>query len=100
MRPNNSLKSKPLRNLKRRVIESVLLGAGLTVILVVLARQGAADWVWPAFVVPFQGAALLSGNSHEPAPWLYHTVLFLQCYLVVLVLGWLVGRYRGRPAMA
>ncbi len=85
---------------KRRLIESLLLGSGLALALVFLARQAAVDWLWPPFYVSFQGAALLSGNWHEPPPWLYHMVLFLQCYLVVLSLGWLVGRYRSRPAEA
>ena len=83
---------------KRRLIESLLVGSALALAFVFLARQGAADWVGPVFVVPFHGAALLSGNSLEPPPWLFHTVLFLQCYLVVLALGWLAGRYRSRPA--
>lgn len=89
-----------MKNWKRGLTESLLLGSALALVLIFSARQGAADWIWPAFVVPFQGAALLSGNGHEPPPWLYHTVLFLQCFLVVLILGWLVGRYRNRPSKA
>ena len=82
---------------KRLLIGSLVGGSALTLAVVFLARQGAAEWIGPAFVIPFHGAALLSGNSIEPPPWLFHTVLFVQCYLVVLALGWLAGRYRSRP---
>jgi hypothetical protein len=85
---------------RRRLIEPVLLGLALAAAIVVLARMQAADVIWPVFVVPFQGAALISGNGQEPPAWLFHLVLFLQCYLVVLALGWLVGRYRGRTVRA
>lgn len=86
---------------KRRLIVSLLLGAGLALVIVLLARQQIGlEWLGPVFYVPFNGAVLLSGNANEPPPWLFHTVLFLQCFAVVLAAGWVVGRYRRQPANA
>lgn len=85
--------------LKRRLIEPALLGAGLAMVCVLIARQEAAHLIWPAWVMPAQGAHLLFGADIEqqPAMWVYHAVLFLQFFLLTFVLGWLAGRYRSRP---
>ena len=85
---------------KLRLIESILLGAGLATAIIFVATQAAGEWIAPAFFLPFQGATLLSGNSHEPPPWLFHAVLFLQSFVVVLALGWVMGRYRRRAPKA
>lgn len=88
---------------KRPLIESLALGSALTLSVVFVAQQQilvVLNWIGPVFYFPFQGAALLSGNSHEPPPWLFHAVLFLQFCLAVFIVGWLVGRYRGDPSKA
>ena len=87
-----------MKNWKRNLIESLVLGAALAVALIFTATQTGSPWLQPAFYVPFQGAALLSGIGYEPPPLVFHALLFVQCYAIVLALGWLVGRYRGRPA--
>jgi hypothetical protein len=90
-----------MTNWKLRLAEPLLLGAALALALFLVASQTAAnDWVQPAFVVPFLGAALLSGNMHSPASWLIGALLVLQCYLVVLFAGWVLGRYRSRSPKA
>jgi hypothetical protein len=90
-----------MKNWKRPLAESLLLGSVLALTVIFIARQQISallDWIGPAFYLPFQGSALLSGNSQEPAPWLFHVILFLQFYLAVFLIGWFVGRYRGRPS--
>jgi hypothetical protein len=92
-----------MKNWKRPLAESLLLGSVLALTAIFIARQqifALLNWMGPVFYLPFQGSALLSGNSQEPAPWLFHLVLFLQFYLAVFLVGWLVGRYRGRPSKA
>jgi len=92
-----------MKNWKRPLIESLLIGSALTLTVIFFARQQmhvVLEWIWPVFYVPIHGAAVLTGNTHEPSPWLMHTILFLQCSLAVFILGWLVGRYRSRPAKA
>ena len=87
-----------MKSWKRPLIESLVLGSALTLSVVFVAQQqilAVLNWIGPVFFVPFHGAALLSGNAHEPPPWLFHAVLFLQFCLAVFVVGWLVGRYRG-----
>lgn len=88
---------------KRPLVESLLLGSVLALAVIFIARQqifALLNWMGPVFYLPFQGSALLSGNSQEPAPWLFHVILFLQFYLAVFLAGWLVGRYRGRSSKA
>lgn len=90
-----------MKNWKRTLTESLLIGSVLAVAIIFIARQQmltVLEWISPVFYVPGKGAALLSGNWHEPPPWLFHSVLVLQCVLAVFVLGWLAGRYRGGPA--
>lgn len=92
-----------MKNWKRPLAESLAIGSGIALAIIFVARQQmltVLEWISPVFYIPSQGAALLSGNSHEPPPWLFHTVLFLQCILAVFLLGWLVGRYRSQPAKA
>jgi hypothetical protein len=92
-----------MKNWKRPIVESLLLGSVLALAVIFIARLqifALLNWMGPVFYLPFQGSALLSGNSQEPAPWLFHLILFLQFYLAVLLVGWLVGRYRGRPFKA
>ena len=92
-----------MKNWKRPLTESLLFGSTLALAIIFIARQQmltVLEWISPVFYVPGQGAALLSGNLHEPPPWLFHTVLVLQCVLAVFLLGWLAGRYRGQPAKA
>ena len=92
-----------MTNWKRPLAESLLLGSALALTVIFIARQqifALLDWIGPAFYLPFQGSSLLSGGSQEPAPWLFHLILFLQFYLGVYLVGWLVGRYRGRPSRA
>ncbi len=92
-----------MENWKRALTESFLLGSALALAIIFIARQqmlAVLEWISPVFYLPAQGAALLSGNTHEPPPWLFHAVLFLQCLILVFVLGWLAGRYRGQPAKA
>ena len=90
-------------NWKRPLAESLLLGSVLTLVVIFIARQQiflVLDWIGPVFYVPFQGSALLSGNPPEPAPWLFHVIMFLQFFVAVFIAGWLVGRYRSRPSKA
>ena len=92
-----------MKSRNRHFIEPLLIGTALTLTIIFFARQqiyAVLDFIWPVFYVPIHGAALVSGNTNEPSPWLMHTILFLQCCLAVFVLGWLVGRYRKRPAKA
>ena len=92
-----------MKNWKRPLVESLLIGAALTLTIIFFARQqihAVLDWIWPVFYVPIHGSALISGNTHEPSPWLMHTVLFLQCCLAAFVVGWLVGRYRSQSVKA
>lgn len=88
--------------LKRRLIEPAVLGAALALACVLIARQEAAHLIWPAWVIPGQGAGLLFGADIEQqaAIWVYHVVLFLQFFLLTFALGWLAGRYRSRPVAA
>jgi hypothetical protein len=92
-----------MKNWKRPLAEPLLLGSVLALGVVLIARQQIfvlLDWIGPVFYLPFQGSALLSSNPQEPAPWLFHSILFLQFYLAVFLVGWLVGRYRERPPKA
>jgi hypothetical protein len=92
-----------MTNWKRPIAESLLVGSVLALTVIFIARQQILvllDWMGPLLYVPFQGAVLLSSNSQEPAPWLFHTILFLQFYLAVFLVGWLIGRYRSRPPKA
>ena len=73
-----------MKSWKRPLIESLVLSSALTLSVIYVAQQQilvVLNWIGPVFFVPFHGAALLSGNSHEPSPWLFHTVLFLQILL-------------------
>ena len=83
---------------KRFFIVPSLAGAALALLCVFIARQEAAHLIWPAWVVPFQGSALLSTSGQEPPAWLFHAVLFLQFYVLALVLVCLAGRFRSGPA--
>ena len=77
------------------------MGSVLTLALLLIASQSDVnDWVQPAFYVPYMGAALLSGNVHSPAVWLIGTLLVIQCCLIVLLAGWVLGRYRIRSSKA
>jgi hypothetical protein len=92
-----------MKSWKRPLIESLVLSSALTLSVIYVAQQQilvVLNWIGPVFFVPFHGAALLSGNAHEPSPWLFHTVLFLQFFLVVFIVGWLFGRYRGGKSKA
>jgi hypothetical protein len=92
-----------MRNWKRPLAESLLIGSVLALAVIFIARQqifALLNWMGPAFYLPFQGSALLTGNSQEPAAWLFHAILFLQFYLAVFLVGWIVGRYRERPSKA
>jgi len=90
-----------MRSWKRRFFEPLLLGSALALALFLIASQTMAnDWVQPAFYIPYLGAALLSGNVHSLASWLIGALLVLQCYLVVLFAGWVLGRYRSRSSKA
>lgn len=92
-----------MSNWKRPLVESLLLGAALALAVLFIARAQmfmVLDWIGPVFYIPFQASVLLSGNAQEPAPWLYHMLLFLQFCLGVFIVGWLVGRYRKRSAEA
>ena len=92
-----------MKNWKRPLVESLLLGSVLALTVIFIARQQifvVLDRIGPVFYFPFQGSALLSSNSQEPAPWLFHVILFLQFYLAVFIVGWLVGRYRRRRSKA
>jgi hypothetical protein len=88
---------------RRPLIESLVLGSVLALTVLFIARQQILvllDWMGPVFVAPFHVSALLSGSADEPAPWLFHAILFLQFYLAVFIVGWLVGRYRRAPSNA
>lgn len=92
-----------MKNWKRPLAESLAIGSGIALAIIFVARQqmlAVLEWISPVFYIPGHGSALLSGNSHEPPPWIFHTLLFLQCVLAVFLLGWLVGRYRGKRTEA
>lgn len=92
-----------MKNWKRPLAESLLLGSVFAITVIFIARLqifALLDWIGPAFYLPFQGSALLSGSPQEPPAWLFHVILFLQFYLVVYLVGWLSGRYRRRPSKA
>ncbi|GGA78926.1 hypothetical protein GCM10011521_16420 [Arenimonas soli] len=92
-----------MKSWKRPLIESVLVGSALALAVIFVARQqmyGVLDWIGPAFYLPFRGAALLSGNTEEPAAWLFHGIMFLQFFLLAFAVGWLAGRYRSRQPNA
>lgn len=87
----------------RPLVESLVVGSVLALLVVLVARAqmfAVLDLIGPVFILPFQGSALLTGNAEEPAPWLFHTLLFLQFIVAVFIAGWLLGRYRRRPAKA
>jgi hypothetical protein len=86
---------------KRPLTESLLIGSVLALAIIFIAQRQIfplLDWIGPVFYLPAHGASILSGNSQEPPPWLFHTVLVIQCILLVFIVGWLLGRYRSRPA--
>ncbi|TAJ74268.1 MAG: hypothetical protein EPO42_14630 [Gallionellaceae bacterium] len=92
-----------MKTVKRPVVESLILGSVLALAIIFIAQKQilvVLEWISPVFYLPGQGASLLSGNSHEPPPWLFHTLLALQCVLAVFVVGWLAGRYRDQTAKA
>ena len=92
-----------MKAFKRPVAESLLLGSLVALAIIFVAQKqifAVLELIAPVFYLPGQGASLLSGNSHEPPPWLFHTLLGLQCVLAVFVIGWLAGRYRGHGAKA
>ena len=87
----------------RPLVESLVVGSVLALLVVLVARAqmfAVLDWIGPVFILPFHVSAMLTGNAEEPAPWLFHTMLFLQFCLAVFIAGWLVGRYRRKPAKA
>lgn len=86
---------------KRPLVESLAFGSGLALVVILIARAQmltVLEWIGRVFYIPFHASVLLSGDAQEPAPWLYHTVLFVQFCLAVFIVGWLVGRYRKRSA--
>jgi len=90
-----------MKNWKRPLTESSLIGSALALAIIFIARRQIfplLDWISPVFYLPYKGAVLLSGNLQEPPPWLFHTLLVLQCVLLVYLLGWLAGRYRSQRA--
>lgn len=92
-----------MKKSKRPLAESIVVGSALALAIILIARRqivAILDVISPVFYAPLQGASLLSGNAQEPPPWLFHTLLGLECVALVFVIGWLAGRYRGRAAMA
>ena len=92
-----------MNTVKRSLAESLLVGSLVALAIIFVAQKqflSVLDVISPVFYLPGQVASLLSGNSQEPPPWLFHTLLGLQCILAVFVIGWLAGRYRRRSAKA
>jgi hypothetical protein len=90
-----------VKAVKRSVAESLVVGSLVALAIIFVAQKqllSVLEVISPVFYLPGQGASLLSGNSQEPPPWLFHTLLGLQCILAVFAIGWLAGRYRGRSA--
>lgn len=80
-----------------RWLESLMLGGALALTLFLLSlRTALSAWLIPVFYIPYLTAAVMARNAHLPNPWWFGAILVLQCSLVVFVVGWLFGRYRGR----
>ena len=92
-----------MKNWKRPLAESLLLGSVLALAVILIARNqvfAVLDWIGPVFYLPFQGSSLLSGGAQEPAPWLFHAIMFLQFCVAVFIVGLIAGRYRVRAPKA
>jgi hypothetical protein len=80
---------------RTKLIWNFLVAAVVALVLYLLASQASVgDWLQPAFYLPYMGAALLSGNAHSIDTVAFSALLVLQCYLVVVLLGWVYGRLR------
>ena len=80
-----------------KFIWHLLAAAAAALTLYLLASQATVgDWLQPAFYIPYMDAALLSGNAHSISTVAFSALLVLQCYLVVVLFGWVYGRVRKR----
>ena len=79
-----------------------LMIAGSLALLAFLAGlvQSLNDFVQPAFVAPYLGATLMSGNPHSINSVAFGSLLVLEFYLVVVVFSWLAGHFRSESPAA